>query len=72
MAQWVKELVLSLLWLRLLLQLEFNLWTRNFHVLQAWLREKKKKKKRRLCPGRLGVVDTRAPRQFSEAALLSG
>ena len=43
MAQWVKELVLSLLWLRLLLQREFNLWTRNFHVLQAWLRKKKKK-----------------------------
>ena len=36
MSQWVKDLVLSLLWLRLLLWCRFNPWPRNFHVLQAW------------------------------------
>ena len=37
-AQWVKELALSLLWLG------FDPWLRNFCVLQAWQKKKKKKK----------------------------
>ena len=32
----VKDLALSLLWLRLLLWLGFNPWPLNFHMLRAW------------------------------------
>ena len=42
MAQWVKDLVLSLLWLRSLLCCRFNCWPRNFHM--PWTQPKKKKK----------------------------
>ena len=41
-AQWIKDLALSLQWLRLLLWHRFNLWARNCHMTQAWPREKKK------------------------------
>ena len=34
-AQWVKDLALSLLWLKLLLWLGFDLWPGNFHMLRA-------------------------------------
>ena len=37
-AQWVKELALSLLWCG------FDLWPRNFCMPQAWPKEKRKKK----------------------------
>ena len=36
LAQWVKDLVLSLLWFR------FDPWPRNFCTLQAWLKNKNK------------------------------
>ena len=39
-AQWVKDLVLPQLWYRLQLQLRFDSWPRNFHMLQG--RPKKK------------------------------
>ena len=35
-AQWVKDLALSLLWLRSLLCQGFRPWPRNFHLLQMW------------------------------------
>ena len=40
MAQWVKDSVLSLQWLRLLLWLGFNLWPRKFRILQCGQKEK--------------------------------
>ena len=36
MAQQVKDLTLSLLWLRVLLWCGFSLWPWNFHMLWAW------------------------------------
>ena len=39
--QWIKDLVLSLLWLRLLLWHRFNPWPRNFHM--PWMHPKRKK-----------------------------
>ena len=39
-AQWVKNPVLSLLWLR------FNPWTQNFHVPQVWQKKKNPKNKK--------------------------
>ena len=41
MAQWVKDLVLSPLWLRLLLWLGFDLWPRNTCKLQEQPKRKK-------------------------------
>ena len=41
MAQWVKDLSLSLLWLRLRLWRVFDPWPRNFRMSQAWLPPKK-------------------------------
>ena len=46
MAQWVKDLALSLQWLGSLLRRRFNPWPRNFHMPWEWL-EKKKKKERK-------------------------
>ena len=43
MAQRVKDLVLSLLWLWLLLWRRFDPWPGNFHMPQAWQKKKKKK-----------------------------
>ena len=43
MAQWVRDLVLSLLWLRLLLWCEFDPWPGNFHMLQIGPKIKKNK-----------------------------
>lgn len=37
MAQWVKDLVLSLQWLVCRLRGEFDPWPSNFHMPQAWL-----------------------------------
>ena len=42
-AQWAKDLVLSLLWLRLMLWHEFDSWPRNFRMLQAKKRKRKKR-----------------------------
>ena len=42
MAQHVKDLVLLLLWLRLLLWRGFDPWPENFHM--TWVQEKEKKK----------------------------
>ena len=39
-AQWIKDLVLSLLWLWLLLWHEFDPWSRKFHM--TWACPKKK------------------------------
>ena len=44
MAQQVKHLALSLLWLRLLLWPSFDSWPGNYHMLQVWQKKKKKKK----------------------------
>ena len=44
-AQWVKDPVLSLLWLGSLLWCRFDPWTRNFCILWAWPKKKKKKKR---------------------------
>ena len=44
-AQWVKDMALSLEWLGSLLWLGFDPWPRNFHVSQAWPKKKKKDKK---------------------------
>ena len=43
MAQWVKDLALSLLWLGLLLGRGFDSWPRNFRML--WAQPERKKKK---------------------------
>ena len=43
MAQQVKDLTLSLLWLGLLMWLEFDPWPRNFCV--PWVRKNKTKQK---------------------------
>ena len=43
MAQWVKDLVLSLLWLGSLLWHGFNPWPGNFRMPQVWPKKKKKK-----------------------------
>ena len=40
--QWVKDLVLLLLWLWLLQWCEFSHWPANFHMLWAWSKKKKK------------------------------
>ena len=44
-AQWVKDPVLSLLWLGLILWCRFNAWPRNFHM--PWVQPKKLKKKKK-------------------------
>ena len=50
--QQVKDLALSLFWLRSLLWCGFNPGPRNLHVLWAWPKKKKKKtNKRRREPG---------------------
>ena len=41
MVQWVKALALLQLWHRLQLQLTFDPWPRNFHILQVWPTKKK-------------------------------
>ena len=41
--QWVKDLVLLQLWLRLQLQLGFDPWPRNFHMPLVQPRKRKKK-----------------------------
>ena len=41
-AQWVKDLALSLGQLRVLLRCGFNPWPRKFHMLQVWPRKKEK------------------------------
>ena len=43
MAQWVKDLVLSLQQLGSLQWLEFSPWPRNFHMLWAWPKQMKTK-----------------------------
>ena len=43
-AQQVKDPVVSLVWLRWLLQHGFNPWTRNFHMLQVHQKKKSKNK----------------------------
>ena len=40
-AQWVKDLMLSLLWLRQLLWHKFNPWPGNFHMLHVWPQKNK-------------------------------
>ena len=47
MAQWLRiwHLALTLLWPGSLLRLGFDPWPRNFPMLQAWPKKKKKKKK---------------------------
>ena len=44
MAQWLKALALSLLWLGLLLWHGFDLWPRSFHMLQGQQKNKTKTK----------------------------
>ena len=40
MAQWVKDLVLSLQWLELLLWQGFDPWPRKFRMLWVWPKKK--------------------------------
>ena len=42
LAQWAKDLALSLLWHGLLLWLKFNPWPGNFHMPWAWPKNKTK------------------------------
>ena len=44
MAQWLKDITLSLQWLRLLLWHEFHPWPGNFHMLWAWSKKREEKK----------------------------
>lgn len=44
-AEWVKDLVLSLQWFGSLLGHQFNTWPGNFHMLWTWPNNNKKKKK---------------------------
>ena len=46
-AQWVKDLALSLLWLRSLLWYKFDLWSGNFHMLKVRPNQTPTKKKQR-------------------------
>ena len=46
MTYWVKDLALSLQWLILLMWRGFDPWPRNFHMLQAWPKEKNKEKEK--------------------------
>ena len=48
-AQWVKDLAWSLLWLGSLLWCRFKPWLGNFHMLWAQPKKKKKKKKEKFC-----------------------
>ena len=41
MAQWVKDLVWFMLWLRPLLWCKFDPWPGNFHMPQVWPKRKK-------------------------------
>ena len=43
-AQCVKDLALSLVWLKSLLWYGFYPWLRNFHIPQTWPKKKKKDK----------------------------
>ena len=55
-AQWVKDLAWSLLWLGSLLWCRFKPWLGNFHML--WAQPKKKKKKKNsVCGGRAGTCE---------------
>ena len=47
MARWVKDLVLSLLWLRSLLWFGFDPWLENFCLLSVQPKKKKKKRKKK-------------------------
>ena len=47
MAQWVKDLTLSLLWLGSLLQCGFDPWPGKFRMLQDVARKKKEEEKRK-------------------------
>lgn len=42
-----KDPALLQLWFRSQLKFRFNLWPRNFHMLQLWPKKKKKKKKKK-------------------------
>ena len=58
MAQQVKDLVLSLLWLGLLLRCGFDLWPGNFHVLQVPPKTNKQTNKQKtalFCPSTWGA-----------------
>ena len=50
MAQWVMDLALSLLWLRLLLWLGFYPWPGNFYMPQEQPKKKRKKKRKKVSP----------------------
>ena len=58
MAQWVKDLTLSLLWLGSLLQCGFDPWPGKFRMLQDVARKKKKKKKKERIEGSVGCIDS--------------
>ena len=47
MVQWVKEPALMQLWHRLQLQLRFDPWPRNFHMLWVWPKKKKQTNKQK-------------------------
>ena len=41
--QWVKDLASSLQWLELVLWVGFDPWPKNFHIWQAWQKNKKER-----------------------------
>ena len=51
MAQWVKDLALSLLWLGSLLWYHFGPWPGNFHVRGVQAKKKKKKERKKETEG---------------------
>ena len=55
MAQWVKDLTLSLLWLGSLLQCGFDPWPGKFRMLQDVARKKKKEEEKRKDRGKRGL-----------------
>ena len=52
MAQWIKDLSLSLLWLWLLLWCGFDPWPGNFRMLPKEKRKEKEKKGKENCGGK--------------------
>ena len=43
LVQWVKDLTSSLQWLELVLWVGFDPWPKNFHIWQAWQKNKKER-----------------------------
>ena len=76
MAQWVKDLALSLQWLGPLLWCGFNPWPRNFHMPWAWPKKKKKKFEqtqwlRIMSPDQLQLLGSYVPHDFPSSQMIN-